>query len=206
MIPNNSMSSVIEYAPYIPPDGPPYESLVSMQRGGIGLSDPTAGLEYQDWTLTCTGDPWPTDFYISAPNTPSTLLYSLIAPEVAQTCSLAFDPNMHPAIAWESDTGAYLRWWNATIPDYEVLYLGSDVTSVQVTLDDKREAQAGAGNDDIICAYTRSNNLYFRQLRDRFTIEYLLLLNVPLANPKVIKVGMHEDWRLQFYMQGTLYQ
>lgn len=208
MIPGQSLSNPTIWNPYIPPDDViPYLPTQSLQLGGIGLSDPTQGLEVQDWTLDLVASNILLDtFVISAPNTPTTQLYQLPSGQSASTCSLAFDQNMKPAIGYMQDSGGYLWWWDATIPAYQVLFLGSTITSVQLTMDDKRSAQTGAGTNDIICAYTDSNNLYYRQLRDRFQTQYTLAFPVGLPNPQLLKVGMNEDWRLQFYLQGNLYQ
>lgn len=207
MIPGQSLSSPSEPATYIPPDGnQPYLPTVSYQLGGIGISDPTAGLENQVWTLQLTASDKLLDtFILSAPNTDPTVIYQLPAEESASTCSLAFDQNMKYAIGYMQDSGGYLYWYNATVPGYQVLSLGEDVTSVQLTMDDKRAAQTGAGTNDIICAYTDLNNLYYRQLRDRFQTEYVLRSMKDIPNPILAKVGMHEKWRLQFYLQKNVY-
>lgn len=167
------------------------------------MSDPTAGLEYQPWMLTVAGSPFPNQFVLSAPNFSPTVIYTY--PNIIQ-CSLAFDPNMHAAIAYTAQDGPQLWWYNATLPGYNVLTLPAGSQNPQVTLDDKRDLQQREGTIDIILTYTRDNNLYYRQLRDRFTIEYLLMLNVPISNPYVIKVGMNNGWRLQWTIGGNLYQ
>lgn len=208
MIPGHSLSNPTIWSPYIPPDGiTPYLATQSLQLGGIGLSDPSQGLEVQDWILSLVASNVLLDtFVVSSPNTSVTQLLQLPAGQSASTCSLAFDQNMNPAIGYMQDTGGYLWWYNATIPGYQTLFLGSSIVSVQLTMDDKRSSQTTAGTNDIICAYTDSNNLYYRQLRDRFTIQYTLAFPVGLPNPVLLKVGMNEDWRLQFYLQGNLYQ
>lgn len=208
MIPGNSLSTPTVWNPYIPPDDiVPYLPTRSFQLGGIGISNPSQGLEVQDWTLNLVASNVLLDtFILSAPNTPPTQIYQLPPGHSASTCSLAFDQNMQYAIGYAGDTGGFLYWYDAVIPGYQLIPLGSSVTSVQLTMDDKRAAQTTAGTNDIICAYTDSNNLYYRQLRDRFTIQYTLAFPVGLPNPTLLKVGMNEDWRLQFYLQGNLYQ
>lgn len=208
MIPGQSLSNPTIWNLYIPPDDvTPYLSIKSLQIGGVGISDPTQGLEYQTWTLSLVASNVLLDtFMLSSPNTPATQVYQLPSGQSASSCSLAFDQNMKYAIGYMQDTGGYLWWYNATIPGYQLIFLGSGITSVQLTMDDKRSAQTGAGTNDIICAYTDTNNLYYRQLRDRFQAQYTLAFPVSIPKPTLLKVGMNEDWRLQFYLQGNLYQ
>jgi hypothetical protein len=207
MIPQKSLSNPTLQDSYIPPDNQsPYSAMVSLQLGGIGISDPSQGLEYQTWTLALSGNPTANEFWLSAPNTPATLIYQLPSGQSANMCSLAFDQNMKYAIGYTTDSGGFLYWYNATIPGYQLLFLGASIISVQLTMDDKRSAQTRAGTNDIICAFTDTKNLYYSQLRDRFTIQYTLSSNIPLINPKLFKVGMNEKWRLQFFLEGDLYQ
>jgi hypothetical protein len=62
-----------------------------------------------------------------------------------------------------------------------------------VCLDDKRPLQNAVS--DVILAYTRSGNLYFRAQRDRYLVEYPLATAV---TGTLDKVGMNTVNRLQF--------
>src|SRR5574337_1775315 len=204
MIPQNSLSSTVVYSDYLPPDDLPPRTLVSYQEGGIGLSDPTQGLQYQVWTLEALAvdAPFPNKMFVSAPNTLSKFLFETT---YIQECSLAFDPNMHPAIAFVDYLGPGLWWYNATVPGYQVLRLPTGSKYPQVTLDDKRATSLRSGLSDIILTYVRDNNLYFRQLRDTFSVEYTLMVGLPVPNPLAIKVGMNEGYRLQWTIGASLY-
>lgn len=206
MIPNQALSVPAVPDNFLPVDVQPYELLVSYQMGGIALSDPSQGLDYQNWRLEAVGIPAnspPSHMYVSAPNTPQTLLLTAIN---IQSCSLAFDQNMKPAIAYIDYVGPKLWWYDGSIPGYTIIDLDPNITSVQITLDNKLPMASLTNTSDLILAYTMNNNLYYSQQRDRFTVQYLLMQNVPLANPKVGKVGMNIGDRLQFYIYGSLYQ
>lgn len=207
MIPQNKLSSQLFYADYIPPDQLEETDLLSYELGGIGLQDSSAGLEYQTWTLrgvATGGTADPVDVIISSPNTPDTTLFSLVG--ITQV-SLAFDQNMHPAVAYVQFGNAYLRWYDATIPGITTLTLPTGAATPRVSLDDKRLLETRAGRTDIICAYIRSNNLYFLAQSDRFTVEYLLKSNLSaeIFAPKLYKIGMNGLERLQFFLKGAFF-
>jgi hypothetical protein len=199
------ISSKLEWAPYIPPDNIPVFNTTDYQLGGIGLSNPTAGLQYQYWFLQLTGTVTSNNVVISAPNTPETTLFS--APNITEI-SLAFDQNMRPAVAYVSQGNPYFWWYDTTIPGYTVITLPAGATHPRCTLDDKRSTEISLGLSNMIVAYINSDNLYCRAQKDRFTVEYSLYTNLSqiISNPILNKIGMNEGERLQFQLLGQLYQ
>jgi hypothetical protein len=205
MIPSNSLSSTLQYAPFQYPDSIPVYNTTDYQMGGIGLSDASQGLQVQAWYLFISGTPTNNNVVISAPNTQPTILFS--APNITEI-SLAFDQNMKPAVAYVSQGNPYFWWYDATIPGYTILNLPVGITNPRCTLDDKRSLEIGLGKSDIILAYINSNNLCFRQERDRYTVEYVLQSNLStlIPNPTLNKIGMNLKERLQFQIFGNLWQ
>lgn len=192
------------YTVYVPPDESIITNLTDTCLGGIGIQDPSQGLQVQDWTLQViqNGTNW--DFYISAPNTPATYMFSRINVTWGR---LAFDQNMFPFIAYIDTYGAGYYWYNPLIPGFQFVTMTSDVTTPCCTMDDKRDIATRVGSNDIILAYVRNNSLFYRQQRDRYGTEYLLYnnINTLIPNPTVWKVGMNEGMRLQFLLHGNLY-
>jgi hypothetical protein len=204
MIPNHALSQKLMWAPFQYPDNIPVFNTTDYQMGGIGLSDASQGLQVQAWFLSLSGTPASNNVVISAPNTQPIILFS--APNITEI-SLAFDQNMKAAVAYVSQGNPYFWWYDATIPGYTVLSLPAGATSPRCTLDDKRIKEINLGLSDIILAYIYNNNLCYRQLRDRFTIEYVLQSNLSnlIPNPTLNKIGMNTVERLQFQLFGNLW-
>lgn len=207
MIPNKSLVQPPQLSAYLFPDDLANTFLVDYELGGIGLSDPSQGLEVQEWTLNVLGSGVSTGIYLSAPNTPSTFILS--EPYIT-FARLAFDQNMHPVITFLCNAGSGYYWWDPSIPGNSVVFFPntSGITYVACSLDDKRPYQTRVGSSDVIMAYVANNNLCYRQQRDRYGIEYVLYVNINnlIPNPLVNKVGMASNYRLQFEIFGNLYQ
>jgi len=205
MMPGNVLSTTLMYASYLPPDNITPSLITSYQLGGIGLSDASQGLQVQTWTLTIAGPLTLNDMVISSPNTPATVLLS--KPNVT-SISLAFDQNMKPCIAYVSQGNAYFWWYDTTIPGYTIIALPAGTTTPQCTFDDKRKVSINIGKSDIILCYLLNNDLYMRQERDRFTIDYVLRVSVgnDIPNPSLLKIGMNNIGRLEFTITGSLWQ
>lgn len=205
MIPNHSLSTVPMVSAFQYPDNIPVYNTTDYQLGGIGLSDPSEGLEVQVWFLEISGPVTNNNIVVSAPNTQPIILLS--APNVTEV-SLAFDENMKPAVAYVSQGNPYFWWYDATIPGYAIIDLPAGITNPRCTLDDKRPTEINLGLSDIILAYLNNGSLCYRQQRDRYTIEYVLYndINVLIPSPVLNKVGMNTIERLQFQIFGNLYQ
>ena len=205
MMPGNALSPILEYAPFLYPDNIPVFNTTDYELGGIGLADASQGLQVQAWFLQITGPVSANNVVISSSNTSPTVLFT--APDVTEV-SLSFDQNMRPAVAYVSAGNSYFWWYDTTIPGYTVITL-TGATNPRCTLDDKRAAEISLGLSDIILAYLKGTNLYIRQQRDRFTIEYFLKdLSTLLPNPSLNKIGMNSipaTGRLQFQIFGNLW-
>lgn len=205
MLPNHTLSTSLIYGNYLYPDYLYTDGLVDYELGGIGLSNATSGLMVQVWTATLAGIPGEagTAVYVSAPNTPSTLLFQR---DGITEISLAFDQNMKPFIAFVAAGQATFWWYDATLPGQKFTDLPVGSSSPKCTLDDKRSLQTLVGTSDILITYIKDDNLYYREQRDRYTVEYLLKadLSALLLAPKVGKLAMTNKERVQFYLYGSL--
>lgn len=158
----------------------------SWEMGGVGISDPSGGLTYQMWhgvLETDTGT-----VLLDAPNTPQFVLYS----EAGITqMDFSFDQNMKPCLAFTQNGVAKFWWYNTANLQYETIILPGAMTPLTL-LDDKREGLLGSS--DIILFYLREGRLYYREQRDRFTVEYDSGIS---GVRRLIRVGFTEGLRVQ---------
>lgn len=188
MLPDGVLSTVYQPASFLPPRDAPLQSLVDYDEGGVGISDPSRGLQIKPWRCQWIDG----QFILDAANTAPTVVYSR---DSVTELSFTFDQNMKPFIAFVDATGPHYYWYDATIPGYATVAMASDVVNPKCVLDDKRQNELPVS--DIILAYLRGGNLYYRQQRDRFSIEYLLKT---AAGSTLRRIGMNTVWRLQFEM------
>jgi hypothetical protein len=135
---------------------------------------------------------------VAAPGVPQIVVFNAIG---VTELSLAFDQNMRPFVAFTQLGQAKFRWYDTVLGANRITDLNVNDYSPRCTMDDKREMQTSLGSNDIILAYMRAGSLYYRQQRDRYENEYLLMANV---NAQFLRVGMNRGKRLQFYFEGVL--
>ena len=186
MLPDNVLSTLVISASFQSPRDAPTRPLIDYEMGGIGISDPSKGLMVKSWR----GQYIDGDFILDALAVAPVTVYSRV--DVSEF-SFTFDQNMKPFLTFVDPTGAYYRWYDATIPGYAVVALPAGSITPKCSLDDKRAAQSSSS--DIILAYVRAGTLYYRQQRDRFGVEYLLN---SVIGGYLVQVGMNKIWRFQF--------
>lgn len=163
-----------------------------IELGGVGLSDPSQGLEVKYWTVETDG----TDITIYADDVPPVVVYTGV--NITEV-NLAFDSNMNYFVAFVEGNQAKYKWFDSVLGDFTVTSLGATDTTPRCTLDDKR---AFNPDKDIILAYVRSDVLYARYQGDRYGIEYTLA-NLP-TNHKLLKIGINDKGRLQYQTSNKL--
>ena len=107
--------------------------------------------------------------------------------------SFTFDQNGRPSVVYVQYGIAKIWWYDSTVGGMANTLIGSGVISPKIILDDKRQTQTDSS--DIVLGYIRNKNLYYRQQRDRFGVEYLLATGVV---GRLQKLGMGNNLRLQF--------
>lgn len=187
MIPNHTFTVLPVPSPYLWGAEIRSTAVESWEQGGVGISDPSGGLTYQLWHGRLelpTGT-----VLLSAPNTPEFVLYS----EAGITqMDFSFDQNMKPCLAFTKNGHCFFWWYNTVNLQYETIDLGPDARTPVVLMDDKRDLLLGTS--DIILFYLRSGRLYYREQRDRFTIEY----DSTIAGiNRILRVGFTEGLRVQ---------
>lgn len=190
MLPDNEPSSIALGGLYTPPDDYPTTPLLDYEMGGLDIQDPSAGLNVKVWRCWASIDG---DVFV-APNDDlgdATLLFNRTNLE---ELSFSFDTNMQPVVTFVQYGLVWLYWYDS-VPASYVFTSYPTCRNPKLAHDDKRYQAVGRG--DAIFGYLRGNNLYYRQQRDRYTIERLLRENIP-RGVKLKNIGMNKNWRLQF--------
>ena len=188
MIPDNLLSTIPITGDFILAKKYDVTFTLDYEDGGIALNDISEGNQYQVWRGRLVGN----DIILDAPEVAPVIVYS--APDMTEM-SFTFDHNMRPAIAFVQDDVCKLRWYDTSIPAYDILSFGY-VRTPRIVMDDKRITQDI--NKDMIYAYVNNYKLCYRQQRDRFLIEYVLS---EALYKRLIKIGMNNKLRMQFLLE-----
>lgn len=191
MLPDQTLSLTVVPGTFLAPDNFDPLPLEDRELGGIALNDPSEGIQYQVWEAYIESD------YIVLDPANGAPIPMLNVPGCT-ALSFTFDQNMNVTIAYMQGTQAYLYWYDTSIPGYTTTNFPDAITP-RVALDDKRQTQTSTS--DVIFAYIRENNLYFRAQRDRYEVEYLLASSVDAL---LIQMGMSNRNRFQFKLRPIL--
>lgn len=184
MLPNSSLSTEsIPDAFAVPARNSP---LLDYEIGGYDVGDTSQGLSVKLWRCY-----YENNIVMISDN--ANITHNLISIFGITHLSFAFDLNMHPMVVYIKDNICYLWWYDSTQSQYVTTEYGEDYIYPQLSLDDNRSNQSQ--NADVIFAYIKDENLYYRQQRDRYLTEYLLK-NV--GSSKLKQIGMSKNSRFQF--------
>jgi hypothetical protein len=195
----NRASTEVVFDTFLTPDGNDRVYWTrDFERGPKAITDTSEGNLYQDWILeynALTGE------FVATPQTEGAPQVLLTVLGVTQ-CTFTFDQNANPTLTYTLNEKGYLFWYDAEAEQYVTTEYPDAITPV-VTLDDKR--QIHVDRNDILFFYTRevsSNvfNCYYRQQRDRFTVERIFGTDTP---PRILKHGMHQGLRVQLRLTYT---
>jgi len=198
MLPDNELSSEIISGVVIGAKALTNSNLSDYEDGGVDLNDTSLGLRYQIWMGLLVGD----SIVITSTNGHS---YTLHSGYGISEFSFSFDQNMRPVLAWVQGGVAKLQWFDSSLGIQVITDLGNTILNPKVYLDDKRSLSNNSS--DIILGYFKSGNLYYRQQRDRYLIEYLLATDVytmtnGVRSNELVKIGMAGNLRLHFVVRN----
>jgi hypothetical protein len=103
---------------------------------------------------------------------------------------------MNAAIAYVANGTAKLYWYDPVIEGYNVFPIGGGASSPVVCHDDKRDFVVLTGGSDVLLFYIRADKFYYRQQRERYTVERELG-SIPFPNAFIVKAGMNAGRRVQ---------
>ncbi|WGH28223.1 hypothetical protein 10KY502B_gene0005 [Xanthomonas phage 10KY502B] len=188
MFRNNALSTVPVPSSFVETVSRRTAPLIDYEMGGVNVADASQGLNVKLWKLESNG----AQMLLSADGVPAIELFN--RPNVSQV-ALAFDQNMRPHVAFVQ-TGVTWLWWYDSQAGAMVFSSFPGALTPRLTTDEKRPTHLE--DSDVILAYVRNNNLYFRMQRDRFLTEYLLKSAV---NADLIAIGMNRGYRMQFRLR-----
>lgn len=206
MLPENTVSNPFIQGNLLYPDNLlPLKQYQDWEMGGIGLQQPAEGLQIQPWYFYWTPEDSKVRVQPSPPNgTPTELFTEAEVFELSGT----FDQSMRWTVAtmvWGG--GVTLRWYDSAIASYVVTPF-EGLSAFKLCHDDKRRMSIELGNSDILFTYIKNNNVYVRNQRDRFSIEYLLYAGVP-NNLRITHFGMADtnrvEWRLRYRKPSEMF-
>ena len=191
-LPQNVVTTVPLVAPFLSPDASDFRNDQSLEQGGIAVNDPSRGLQYQDWIAEIVSGGTAVQIRPVGGGSTTTLVTG--ATNVTLV-SLAFDINMQPSLAYTDGGVIKFRWYDTILSSF-VTDSYPTATSCRLSTDDKRDAQQSV--TDVILSYTRAGVLYWRQQRDRYTVEYTA---GPAVGYALRRVGMTTNNRLCFELE-----
>lgn len=186
MLPDNKLSTLSQPSTII--GGRRFQGglKTDFESGPIAFSDTSQGLYYQVWYGQAFEDRislW-TDTVDKIQVVSGTNITEL---------SFTFDQNGRPSVLYLQYGLMKLFWYDSSLGGEITTTFSTGNISPKIFLDDKRGTQSG--NSDMIIGYIRNTNLYYRQQRDRFLVEYLLARDVI---GRLERFGMGRNLRLQF--------
>lgn len=196
-LPDNVLSSWSVVSDLLYPDNIVPGPLHDYEMGGVALQDGTQGLQVKPWEAFLAGD----EVRVRPVGDvgPGAVV---ITGEDIESISLSFDRNMNATVAYMQAGVCKLYWYDTTISGMTTTTFPG-ATQPRLSHDDKRPT--ANARSDIIMGYVREGNLYFRQQRDRYTVERLLAEGVGdlgwLRN-----LGMNRGLRLQFELVSSQFQ
>ena len=167
--------------------------ILDFEDGGIAINNPSEGLLFQVWRGRLVGGITVPQIILDVPSNPGAGETIIYAASNITEFSFTFDRNMAPVIVFIQDNEAKIRWYDSAEEDYVIDNIGPGIHSPRAFHDDKRSMQTESS--DVLISYLRYGNLYYRQQRDRYTVEYLLAENI---GGTILRVGMTDKMRVQF--------
>lgn len=155
------------------------------ERGGVARNDASQGLDVATWRATLDQGAVLLSKESSSP-------VKLFDRPGIDNIGLAFDQNMRPVISFTEGDMVWI-WWFDPVQSAQVFTEIAQGQNPRITLDDHRLQLVGSS--DVILAYQRDEVLYYRQQRDRFSIERAIASGVTDA---LDAIGMSTGWRLQY--------
>lgn len=193
MIPENSIKLRTNVTRMLAPDVDKVSGLTDSEWGGSDIKNTDSGFLVHIWTVRVEDDKV---LLFRGDNFHSILLVQDGITDIA----LTFDQTMNPVLAWRNiDNELILRSFDALTQTFIQTSFGLGKCP-RLSLDDKRPIAVGIS--DIIFAYIKNNSLCYRQQREAFLIEYVIVNNLH-PSQRLDRIGMGG---LQFQFELSSYE
>ena len=190
MIPGNFISLTLDPKPFKSPESKPYDPISQLIRGGTRIGYGSDGRDVKDYLVELF-----TDGLINITDTTSNQIVYTKTLVNTKTISATFDNNMNVVLCYQLLDTSNLHYFDLESNKY-ITKVVNNTTSCKVCIDDIR--LINNANSDIIFGYTKDDNLYYRQQRDKYDIERLI---DPCQGKRLLRLGQTENNRLQFELQ-----
>jgi hypothetical protein len=141
-----------------------YNPLVYKTQGGVALNNITQGRRFKIWVCYYEAG------LIKVKPENEAVVFTLAQANVL-SLSLAFDNAMNIVLTWKTSTGVNLYYYDTITLGYITTHFPG-VTSSIVSVDN--DIGFYTTDSDVLFIYTKNNNLYYRQQRDRYDTERLI--------------------------------
>lgn len=193
MIPDDVLSTTPVPAQFLFPRNIPRRPLIDYEYGGVDIQDGTQGIRVKVWR----GEYLDGSIVLSADGVPATTIITV--PGISDF-QFTFDRNMNPFIAYElTDGTCRYYWFDSLVSDFVTSTLPAGSITPRCCHDDNRDLETQTS--DIILAYCRSGNLYYREQRERYTTEHFLSDQAPNG---LVQIGLTRGLRMQFQLQPSV--
>ena len=190
MLPENELSSTPVAGDFIGTAAVVFPDVLARADGGIALNDPSMGLDYQVWDAEVVKNIDNDQIVLSAPSVSPIVVYT---GDDITAVSLAFDTLMQYTISFVEAGESKIKFYDSSIGDFTVYSVGATSSNPKIALDETR--LFNSANSDILMAYIKDEKLYYRQQRDRYTIERKLS-DGPWIN--LVRIGRMDNLRFGF--------
>ena len=194
MMPDNRLSTRPIKGAFLFPENVRSPPLYDREYGGIAIQDPSEGLLFQVWLGYWNAAD--STVYVE-PSLVGAPVALFTEPDVVEFC-FTFDQNMRWSTATRNSSNVLRHRWYDTAVEAYVITEYPGVSSVRLTLDDKRGTQVRLGVSDIILTYVRASQVRWRIQRDRFLTEYTYSGFTVPDDIRITHFGMNKINRLQW--------
>lgn len=189
MIPNESISIRNTPVDMYEPDIQKVSGLIDKELGGIAISDSSSGLTDATWTCSVVGS----NVMLSKDGDTPVIMFTR---DNVIDIAVSFTQGMVPVFAWQESNGSiWLRYFDTLEDNYVIVSFGMG-RNPRLSLDDKRHISVNSS--DVILAYIKGSELVYRQQRDNYLIERVLLSGL-YSEESLVRVGMG-GLQLQFVL------
>lgn len=171
MIPTNSLSSVTITSNLIGSKKKRFNIIEDYESGDIALNTVSNGLMFQEWKMWIENN---SNILLKPDNQELPIL--IYSGADIDYITFTFDKNMNLIYLYRESGVWKFNWFDTSTNNKTITEYSNEYSDFQLIFDDKRSEVSNS--DDVLLFYVKNKNLYYRQQRDRYTIEYLLKENI----------------------------
>lgn len=169
------------------------EDLRDLQPGNTDINNTQDSPTYQMWEMYYENDIIKLKSFTNNKN------YNIKNITNVTEVSFSFTINMTLTYLYKREEKTYLNYFDASIQQ-NVEEIFTNIAHPKLIYDDLRRTQTNFSDILFIYINTDKNKLCYRMLRDKYLVEHELA--DVLNNTRLVRVGMSDNFRLKFKLQG----